>query len=146
MCTCWDEEPLKGLDALGLEFQKVRNQEFSEQEFEIALANYRSSLKQALENIDKHKNTDYVGQYIQHFMHGGTLFSFEESAKMGLELINQIPLKEVNARRPYFFNQEQSVIYFPSDKGPDIVEDQMLALLSDRELSESSIAAEDKIF
>lgn len=132
-CTCWDQDPLKGLDSVLLESQKIRNQDFSQHEFDIAIAGYRSMLKIALENTNNHKNTEYAARYLKHFMYGGVFFSFEESSQIALEVLNQVELKDVNARKGFFFDQNQAVIYLPSEKSPEISEEAIVALASDRD-------------
>lgn len=132
-CVCWDEDPLKGLEALMFESKKIRKQGFTQHELDIAIAKFRSSLKVDLENSVNHKNSECVVLYLEHFMRGDALYSFKENATLRLECLDQIKLCDVNERRFYFFDQELAAVYLPSEKSPEISEDHIIQLISEKE-------------
>jgi zinc protease len=136
--SVWDEDPLKGLAALASELQRASLQDFEQQELDIAIAKFKASSKEDIENCHHHRNAEYTKLYLEHFMHEGILLSFEDKAKLFLELADQVDLKAVNVRKEHFFASTPSIVYAPSGKAQSLTEEQMLPLFSQTEFNLST--------
>jgi zinc protease len=132
-CVCWDQEPLRGLEVLTLEMQKMHQQGFTQSELDIAIAQCKNGLKVAIENADKHKNLEYATHYIQHFMGKASPLSFGEGALLRARLLDTVSLSEINERKSALFKiQEQLTVFLPSAKARALSEEQMSALLAQK--------------
>ncbi len=136
-CACWDEAPMQGLQGLLSSYRFMQKQLFTQNELDIALANAKSALESALENVNTHKNVEYAQRYVAHFLNGGPLMSYEDEVSRSLKELSSITLEDVNIRKNQLLNHaHHKLIYMPSDKKGALSKEELMSSLTSLEEEE----------
>ena len=88
---------LEALDSLITQAARVQQHGFTAGELERAIRDATAVYNVYLVEASHRKNSEYVDEYIDHYMNGGYIPGVEAESKMLIEGLKQITLDEVNA-------------------------------------------------
>ena len=100
----------RGLTAGLTEIQRVRLHGFTAGELERVKADLTSQVESMYAERDKTENNDYVGQYVDHFLEGDEIAGVEFYYEVGIPLIQEITLAEVNGAIDRLIHEDNTVI------------------------------------
>lgn len=127
-------EPRKGMQALLEEIERVKRHGFTAAELDRAKKSLLSSYERSYNNRDKNESSNYVQEYIGHYLEQEPIPGIEVEFKYAQELLPSINLQEVNALKAAFENGKNKFLfaYGPEAKGDDkIVSDKELLTIAD---------------
>ena len=87
---------LEALDSLITQAARASQHGFTAGEMERARRNLLAEFNDYLAEVASHENSDYVKEYIDHYMNGGYIPGVVAESKMLIEGLNEITLDEVN--------------------------------------------------
>lgn len=86
----------EALKALVQETQRIKQYGFTASEYDRARINVLKGYESAYKERDKHKNRDYVTEYVRHFNDGGYIPGIETEYTLINQIAPNLPVEEVN--------------------------------------------------
>lgn len=125
-------EPSKGINALLLEIERVKRFGFTAAEFDRAKKSLLTNYERSYNNREKNESSNYVQEYIGHFLEQEPIPGIEVEYKYAQELLPAITLEEVNTLTSAFKNGMNRFMYVfgpePKEGEKLLAENELLAV------------------
>lgn len=98
------EHSQQAFTALLTEARRVQQHGFTDSELQRAIELERTVFNKLLNEIDNHSTSDYVAEYIDHFINGGYIPGVKKECDLVFNTLDNVHLNEVNALASAMFN------------------------------------------
>ncbi len=110
----------RGMEALLTESKRIREFGFTRTELERVKRKILSRIEQYFKERDKTSSTEYIREYIDHFLENEPIPGIEYEYELYNKLIPEISLDEVNALATEWLIEENRVISVSSPEKPEV--------------------------
>ncbi len=137
--VCKEEAPGVSIRALLREVERARRFGFTQGEYDRARADLLRQLESAYNERDKRKNTEYVDEYVRHFLDNEPIPGVENEYNLMNGIAPAIPLEALNQylKESLTEGNEVLVLFAPEKEGLTLpTEAELLQLLSEAKAEE----------
>ncbi len=114
-----DGDLLKGLEAVLIETERVKQYGFTKPEMERFKKDYLSFFEKAYNERDKSQSRNYASEYIRNFLVNEPIPGIEFEYAFAQKYIKEIKLEEINALSEKYFRPDNRVIVVNAPKRDD---------------------------
>lgn len=114
--VCKEDDIEGGITTVLREIERAHRFGFTEGEYSRARADYLRQLESAFNEKDKHKNREYVNEYVRHFLDNEPIPSIEDEYSIMEQIAPNIPVEALNQMMAHLVQEENRVIVI---FGPD---------------------------
>ncbi len=128
------------------EVRRVEEHGFTPGELTRSAAAYRSAIDQARLEVDHHPSSAYVGEYIDHFLHGGYIPGVEEECRLIAQVLDTVTTAGVNAiARQMLNNHGVNVVITNANAADTPDSDEVTSIAASVALTPTSAPADNDV-